>query len=100
EVKRSCADGSVHPHARVGHRQGFLSKTPSRKVGGFSLGGWRLGHACGTRDGAAVAQACLANPPRFIERVDSGSIAPAPRVAGPVAHSLARESASASPASG
>ncbi len=28
EVKRSCADGSVHPHARVGHRQ-VLSESPS-----------------------------------------------------------------------
>jgi hypothetical protein len=24
EVKRSRADGSVHPHARVGHRQGLF----------------------------------------------------------------------------
>ncbi|WP_225737452.1 hypothetical protein, partial [Dyella acidiphila] len=29
EVKRSCADGSVDFHARVGHRQGLYPKKPS-----------------------------------------------------------------------
>ena len=28
EVKRTSADGSVHPHARVGHRQGFYFEKP------------------------------------------------------------------------
>ena len=28
EVKRNRADGSVHKHARVGHRQGLYPKTP------------------------------------------------------------------------
>ena len=38
EVKRSCADGSVHAHARVGHRQGLYPKPPQRqRCGGFSL---------------------------------------------------------------
>jgi hypothetical protein len=39
EVKRSRADGSVHPHARVGHRQGLHPKPPSSdELGGFLLG--------------------------------------------------------------
>ena len=29
EVKRNRADGSVHEHARVGHRQGLYPLTPS-----------------------------------------------------------------------
>ena len=34
EVKRSCADGSVNPHARVGHRQGLYPSNafPSGKA--------------------------------------------------------------------
>lgn len=36
EVKRARADGSVHPHARVGHRQG-LTPNPDPKGRGFSL---------------------------------------------------------------
>ena len=34
EVKRSRADGSVHPHARVGHRQG-LTPNPASNGGVF-----------------------------------------------------------------
>jgi hypothetical protein len=37
EVKRNRADGSVHPHARVGHRWASTTKPrPIRR--GFSLG--------------------------------------------------------------
>ena len=36
EVKRANADGSVHPHARVGHRQGLYPKPPA-SAGGFSF---------------------------------------------------------------
>ena len=36
EVERANADGSVHPHARVGHRQGLTPKPPA-SAGGFSL---------------------------------------------------------------
>ncbi|MEJ7745693.1 MAG: hypothetical protein WKF61_02855, partial [Luteimonas sp.] len=32
----SCADGSVHPHARVGHRQ-VLSRKPVQQWTGFLL---------------------------------------------------------------
>ena len=38
EVKRSRADGSVHLHARVGHRQGLYPQTPSPiSVGVFAF---------------------------------------------------------------
>ena len=37
EVKRSRADGSVQPHARVGHRQGLTPKPRSSSLRGFSL---------------------------------------------------------------
>ena len=41
EVKTSSADGSVGlSHARVGHRQALKNKTPGRKTGGFSFGGF------------------------------------------------------------
>ena len=35
EVKRGIADGSVgHPHVRVGHRQAFIQRNPSRVAAG------------------------------------------------------------------
>ena len=37
EVKRSRADGSVHPHARVGHRQGLTPNPAGYSRRGFSL---------------------------------------------------------------
>jgi hypothetical protein len=38
EVKRSCADGSVDFHARVGHRQGLYPEKPSPlSVGVFAF---------------------------------------------------------------
>ena len=37
EVKRSRADGSVHPHARVGHRQGLYPAKPQLNELGFCL---------------------------------------------------------------
>ena len=42
EVKRSRADGSVHPHARVGHRQGFTPKPPADRLGVSSFSGFQL----------------------------------------------------------
>jgi hypothetical protein len=35
EVKRARADGSVHPHARVGHRQGLTPKPRPNRSGFF-----------------------------------------------------------------
>ena len=50
EVKRSRADGSVHPHARVGHRQGLYPAKPQPNKLGFCLCGQKSSTAdCGAR---------------------------------------------------
>ena len=47
EVKRSRADGSVHPHARVGHRQGLTPNPRRVSLRGFFFAPPEPGPRCG-----------------------------------------------------
>ena len=79
EVKRSRADGSVHPHARVGHRQGLTPKPPQGALRGFSFA--RPEHHASPRPGrppSGIGEwVCQTKPGRLIQPANATGARPA-----------------------
>ena len=58
EVKRSRADGSVHPHARVGHRQGLFPKPRINRSGVFLCAAANQRHIATAIRGTCIWRIC------------------------------------------
>ena len=69
EVKRSCADGSVHAHARVGHRQGLYPSNPRQPGGGLFLPTRNSGERDGLLSFPAHEAIFIASPELSLRRL-------------------------------